>query len=75
MVHRKSSWADQQGEITTLDMAAREIVITLNEKSSYEKTAYKLLAEFFYFFGLTEDRFWYVNKEEKSVNTDFFKDK
>ncbi len=41
---------------------------------SLEKEGYKFLAEFFFLFGLREDEFWYVNKETKEVNIEFFKE-
>lgn len=61
------------GEIH-LDLADREILVDLDENFKFEKIAYLLLAEFFYFFGLRDDEFWYINKETKEVNLEFFKD-
>ena len=62
------------GEIY-LDLADREVYVDLEHEVKFEKVAYLLLAEFYYFFGRRENEFWYVNKETKEVNLDFFKDK
>ena len=56
-----------------LDFAQREIVVPFNSESKFEKTAYSVLAELFYFFGLSQDHFWYVNKESKEIDLGFFK--
>lgn len=62
------------GEIY-LDLVDREVLINLDQELKFEQIAYLLLAEFFYFFGRRDDEFWYVNKETKEVNLDFFKEK
>ncbi len=62
------------GEIY-LDLVDREVVINLEEGKKFERIAYLLLAEFYYFFGRRDDEFWYVNKETKEINLDFFKER
>lgn len=52
-----------------------EISTPLTKDFSLEKEGYKFLAEFFFLFGLREDEFWYVDKETKEVNFEFFKDR
>lgn len=58
-----------------LDLVDREVLINLDHEFKFEHIAYLLLAEFFYFFGRRDDEFWYVNKDTKEVNLDFFKEK
>ena len=58
-----------------LDFAQREISVPITKEFKFEKVAYQLLAEVFYFFGLSEDHFWYVNKETKEVDLNFFKER
>lgn len=58
-----------------LDLAERDVLINLEEEFSLTKSTYRVLSELFYFFGVSEDRFWYVNKESKEVNLEFFKEK
>lgn len=72
-VNRGNSFSDQIGSLQ-LDTSEREILVDFDNFKP-EKVAYLILAEFFYFFGISEDRFWYVNKETKEINLDFFKDK
>jgi len=69
---RGHPWSQKAGEIN-LDLADREVLVSLDKNFKLEKAAYKLLAEFFYFFGLKEDQFWYVKKEGKEVDIEFFK--
>jgi Arc/MetJ-type ribon-helix-helix transcriptional regulator len=52
-----------------------EVSIPLTKDFSLEKEGYKFLAEFFFLFNLREDEFWYVDKETKEVNLEFFKDR
>lgn len=67
-------WPDIAGEMH-LDFAQREIVIPLTKESKFEKAAYNVLAELFFFFGVSEDHFWYVNKGLKEVDLNFFKER
>ncbi len=71
---RNFPWPESVGEMH-LDFAQREIVIPVTKDSKFEKAAYAILSELFFFFGLSEDRFWYVNKETKEVDINFFKEK
>ncbi len=71
---RNFPWPEAVGEMH-LDFAQREIVIPFSKDFKFEKAAYNILAELFFFFGLSEDRFWYVNREIKEVDLNFFKDK
>ena len=71
---RNFPWPESVGEMH-LDFAQREIVIPFSKDFKFEKAAYNILAELFFFFGLSEDRFWYVNKETKEVDLNFFKER
>lgn len=62
------------GEIY-LDLVDREVPVSLDQGFKLEQIAYHLLSEFFYFFGRREDEFWYVNKQTKEVDLNFFTDK
>lgn len=72
-VSRENPFHDPIGSLQ-LDTAEREILVDFDNFKP-EKVAYLILAEFFYFFGISEDKFWYVNKEIKEINLDFFKEK
>lgn len=71
---RNFPWPESVGTMY-LDFAQREISVPITKEFKFEKVAYQLLAEVFYFFGLSEDHFWYVNKETKEVDLNFFKER
>lgn len=57
-----------------LDLADREVFLT-NEDFKPEKIAYAIWAEFNYLFGISEDHFVFVNREEKLMNFEEFAEK
>lgn len=71
----RNPFHDRLGDEVNSGLLSREIVIPYKKGDSFDKYAYKILAEFFYFFGVTNDRFYYVDKEKNIVNTKFFEDK
>ena len=71
----RNPFHDRLGDEVGSGVLYREIVIPYKKDDIFERYAYKILAEFFYFFGITNDRFYYVDKEKKMVNTKFFEDK
>ena len=64
------TFRDKMGELT-LDYADREIFIIV-DKSSPENIAYNIWAELNYLFGVSEDHFSFVKKEEKLMNFEEF---
>jgi len=64
-----NTFRDKLGELP-LDLADREIYIPSGQ--SPEKMAYLIWAEFNYLFGISEDRFLYVNRTNKTINFDEF---
>lgn len=55
----------------SLDLADREIYLS-TENQSPEKIAYYIWAEFNYLFGISEDHFLFVSKEDKKMDFDKF---
>lgn len=64
-----NTFRDKLGELP-LDLADREIYIPTDQPP--EKIAYLIWAEFNYLFGISEDRFLYVNRSDKTMNFDEF---
>lgn len=75
LVRKNMPFSDSStSEVINAD--APEVSLFLSsENFCLEKAAYLFISELFYLFGLREDEFWYVNKETKEVNLDFFRDK
>lgn len=64
-----NTFRDKLGEIP-LDLADREIYIPFG--LAPEKIAYLIWAEFNYLFGISEDRFFYANRSDKTMKFDEF---
>ncbi|KKQ26432.1 MAG: hypothetical protein US39_C0001G0186 [Microgenomates group bacterium GW2011_GWC1_37_12b] len=64
---------DDIGELS-LDLADREVFLT-GKIMSPEKIAYDVWAELNYLFGISDDRFLYVNMEKKLMNFEMFNEK
>ena len=75
LVRKNMPFSDSStSEVINAD--APEVSLFLSsENFRLEKAAYLFISELFYLFGLREDEFWYVNKETKEINLDFFKEK
>ena len=75
LVHKNMPFSESSTP-EAINADAPEVSILLSsENVRLEKSAYLFIAELFYLFGLREDEFWYVNKETKEINLDFFREK
>ncbi len=55
-----------------IEWAERNIVIVNPNSVSDMKIAYQIYAELCYFFGMTTEKFWYVNHGKQEINKDDF---
>lgn len=72
LVRTGNGYFPESGGEFGLDLADRDVFIK-KDTLKPEHLAYLVLAEFNYLFGLSEDRFWYVNKDTKEMNFNEFK--
>ena len=66
------NWISSAGRLDFLGPAVDRDVFIKKDGQTPEMIAYKIWAEFCYIFGITEDHFWFVNKQEKTMDFNTF---